>query len=277
MTEVRCPKCGSSMVLRTAKRGPNAGGKFYGCSRYPNCKATIPFESVAPGSQKVPEKEKRSLTETFFPRTLIARERLQNYRVRFFETVAVSEDLLEKLAFEYIEEEILKAFSQWKIDFPVEESKFTLNERQCQIISVLEKILLRGRIMLPSPQLEVEFKEIFLKTSKTESSLSLIESLVLKGYQKSQKYLWLDSKEENIFYEDILSKFLGENYKQFVLPQVELSSLLPPNVNTTGRQRADFAIFHPRLEEKIIVEIDGEQHKGHIESDKERDRALQEY
>ena len=82
MTEVRCPKCGSSMVLRTAKRGPNAGGKFYGCSRYPKCKATVPFEPVAPGSEEVPEKEKRSLTETFFPRTLIARERFQNYRTR---------------------------------------------------------------------------------------------------------------------------------------------------------------------------------------------------
>ena len=86
MTEVRCPKCGSLMVLRTAKRGPNAGGKFYGCSRYPNCKATIPFESATPDSEQVPEKEKQSLSETFFPRTLIARARFQNYQVRFFET-----------------------------------------------------------------------------------------------------------------------------------------------------------------------------------------------
>ena len=266
------------MVLRTAKRGPNAGGKFYGCSRYPNCKATIPFESMAPDSEKAPEKEKQSLTETVFPRTLIARERFQNYWVRFFETVAVPEDLLEKISSEDIGEEIIKAFSQWRIDFSMRESTSTLNERQCQIISILEKILTRGRITLPSPHLEKEFKELFLKTSKTESSLPLIESLVFRGYQKSQKYLWLDSKEENIFYEDIVSKFCGENYKQFVLPQVELSSLLPlySNVNTTGRQRVDFAIFHPRLKEKIIVEIDGEQHKGHIESDKERDRTLQE-
>jgi len=26
------------MVLRTARRGPNAGGKFWGCSAYPACK-----------------------------------------------------------------------------------------------------------------------------------------------------------------------------------------------------------------------------------------------
>lgn len=207
------------MVLRTAKRGPNAGGKFYGCSRYPNCKATIPFESMAPGSEEASEKEKCSLTETFFPRTLIARERFQNYRVRFFETVAISKDLLERIRSEDIEDEILKAFSQWRIDFPTGESKFTPSEKQCQIISVLEKILTRGRITLPYPQVEKDFKVIF-KSPKIESSLSLIESLVIRGYKKAQKSLWLDSKEENIFYEDILSKFMGENYKQFVLPQV---------------------------------------------------------
>lgn len=265
------------MVLRTAKRGPNAGGKFYGCSRYPNCKATIPFESATPDSEQVPEKEKQTLTETFFPRTLIARARFQNYQVRFFETVAVTESVLEKLCSEDIGDKVFRTFTQWRIDFPIKESESTLNKRQRQIISVLEKILTRGRITLLPSQLEKEFKEIFLNVSKPEPSLSLIEPLVYKGYQESQKCPWLDSKEENIFYEDILSKYLGENYKQYVLPQVEISSLLPPKQNVDAtRRRVDFAIFHPRLEEKIIVEIDGEQHKAHIESDKERDRALQE-
>jgi ssDNA-binding Zn-finger/Zn-ribbon topoisomerase 1 len=30
------------MVIRTAKKGPHAGGTFYGCSRYPACKAIVP-------------------------------------------------------------------------------------------------------------------------------------------------------------------------------------------------------------------------------------------
>jgi len=33
-----CPKCGSNMVLRTAKRGKNAGSQFWGCSAYPKCR-----------------------------------------------------------------------------------------------------------------------------------------------------------------------------------------------------------------------------------------------
>lgn len=35
-----CPRCGSAMVLRTAKKGPNPGRSFYGCSDYPNCQGT---------------------------------------------------------------------------------------------------------------------------------------------------------------------------------------------------------------------------------------------
>lgn len=37
----RCPKCGSEMILRTAKRGDNQGGKFWGCSKYPECRGVI--------------------------------------------------------------------------------------------------------------------------------------------------------------------------------------------------------------------------------------------
>jgi len=34
-----CPKCGSTMVLRTSKQGPNAGNEFWGCSAFPKCRA----------------------------------------------------------------------------------------------------------------------------------------------------------------------------------------------------------------------------------------------
>ena len=37
-----CPRCRSSMVLRTAKRGPNAGERFWGCTTYPKCQGTRP-------------------------------------------------------------------------------------------------------------------------------------------------------------------------------------------------------------------------------------------
>jgi restriction system protein len=38
-----CPVCTKPMVRRTAKRGANAGGEFWGCSGYPACRGTRPI------------------------------------------------------------------------------------------------------------------------------------------------------------------------------------------------------------------------------------------
>jgi restriction system protein len=37
--EKPCPRCGSPMILRTARSGWNAGKQFWGCSTYPRCRA----------------------------------------------------------------------------------------------------------------------------------------------------------------------------------------------------------------------------------------------
>ncbi len=35
-----CPKCGSTMMLKTTKQGANAGSRFWGCSNFPQCRGT---------------------------------------------------------------------------------------------------------------------------------------------------------------------------------------------------------------------------------------------
>ena len=45
-----CPACGKAMVLRTARKGAHAGSRFWGCTGYPDCKATRPVPAkAAPG------------------------------------------------------------------------------------------------------------------------------------------------------------------------------------------------------------------------------------
>lgn len=39
--EIKCPVCGSGMVLRTAKRGRRRGSMFYGCQSFPLCRGLI--------------------------------------------------------------------------------------------------------------------------------------------------------------------------------------------------------------------------------------------
>lgn len=36
--DIICPRCGSKLVLRTAKKGDNVGNQFYGCSSFPKCR-----------------------------------------------------------------------------------------------------------------------------------------------------------------------------------------------------------------------------------------------
>lgn len=43
-SEQTCARCGSPMVLRTAKQGPNAGRQFWGCSTFPQCRTTIKID-----------------------------------------------------------------------------------------------------------------------------------------------------------------------------------------------------------------------------------------
>jgi predicted RNA-binding Zn-ribbon protein involved in translation (DUF1610 family) len=43
-TSPLCPKCGGVMLLRTAKTGANAGGKFWGCPNFPRCRTMLPIK-----------------------------------------------------------------------------------------------------------------------------------------------------------------------------------------------------------------------------------------
>jgi uncharacterized iron-regulated membrane protein len=39
-----CPRCGSRMVVRVVSSGPQAGQQVWGCSAFPRCRATEPYE-----------------------------------------------------------------------------------------------------------------------------------------------------------------------------------------------------------------------------------------
>ena len=38
----QCPRCGSLLILRKARRGRHAGSEFYGCSSFPKCSYVRP-------------------------------------------------------------------------------------------------------------------------------------------------------------------------------------------------------------------------------------------
>lgn len=57
---VNCSECGSTLVRRTARRGPNAGNDFWGCSAFPKCRVVVPSCSKC-ASPMVRRKAKRGV------------------------------------------------------------------------------------------------------------------------------------------------------------------------------------------------------------------------
>lgn len=51
-TPPRCPLCNALLVVRRANAGPNAGGEFLGCSRFPDCRGTRAIP--APDADRAP-------------------------------------------------------------------------------------------------------------------------------------------------------------------------------------------------------------------------------
>ncbi len=63
-----CPASGAPMALRTARRGQNTGGQFYGCSKYPECKATRAIDgSLSPEDGSSSERESEKGTPPICP------------------------------------------------------------------------------------------------------------------------------------------------------------------------------------------------------------------
>ncbi|MCD6086709.1 MAG: ATP-dependent DNA helicase RecQ [Candidatus Hydrothermae bacterium] len=192
----------------------------------------------------------------FFPRTIKASSRRRDKKVRFVESAAVPATILEYLNAGGIDERLLNALAQWRIDYPDRGGSF-LDEKTKQVLSVLEKILTRGRITLLSPSLEGELLERF--GDGTELKADPYLSAFLSGYERSGDPGDFDRTEEAIFYGEVCPYVFGRNFVQFVVPGISLSSLIDEETATRVRelQRVDFAFFHPLIWNPLAVEIEG--------------------
>jgi predicted RNA-binding Zn-ribbon protein involved in translation (DUF1610 family) len=47
-TAKTCPRCGSTMILRTVNQGPEVGYRFWSCSTYPKCRMITEFNKRGP-------------------------------------------------------------------------------------------------------------------------------------------------------------------------------------------------------------------------------------
>ena len=281
------------MVLRTAKKGKNAGGKFWGCSVFPKCRGTRDFEEMAKDKEEVAQPLPVAWNEG---------TRRVEYIPEYLSVGSMPGVARHKFGEDTILEQIL---TQCVLLSRRTRTRAGASEHSQMTSAILAKILQRGRIPLPSLELEREAlrkHELLeavrdLSVDGVELGWALSESVIAStsatalvaalgercefsldpsfDYSSASDPL-LQSPEETWFLEQWVPSALGESAAHWFTPQAPLDVLLEAGgIEGSGSRRIDFLFYHPGSP-PIGVEIDGDEHESAVEVDEARDQSLAE-
>lgn len=295
-----CPKCGSEMKKRMARKGPNAGKYFYGCSRWPNCNGIINIngDTWTPGRPTVPKlkvlygggedsgdnRPYTNIAALNFPIELEARPRASGYKTVFMDGMALPKNFFGMFNDDDEYRKSVESFAKWRIDFTPSDNP-ALSEKETTIISIIEKIVNRGRLTRLSEELE----KTILKATKSKDDGDYDKEIALTSFKDYHlpniPNEWHDGTKrgdlggmtaEEYFYKNIFIETVGEDHAKDALPQVFFRSLVIDKTDVNDAilsQRIDFLITHEC--DAIAVEIDDPTHSNHRQKDDERDAILE--
>lgn len=311
MTTPECPKCSSAMMLRTARRGANAGGQFWGCTQYPRCKGTRPYEGeeipekTAParqGAQAAPPSFKAAPPEPIAqPVSWSDGTPRPSWDTLYAAVGSVPGFLASKL----------DAFSARKVEKLLSDTAIFKNrartgtlgaDSDCEfIVQIAQKLLQRGLTPLPTLELEAAAaRDLDLRQlSEAEPESPKVGWMLTGAVDKvTEKGLisalterptvfnpepeielsnagmpGFDSEREQTFAFDLLPDIHPE-LAHWLHAQVPFRQLVTDDAELAAARRADFLISHPFWGD-YVIEIDGEEHGQDYRIDEERDSSLE--
>lgn len=254
-----CPQCGGPMRLRTAKRGPNRGSQFWGCTGFPTCKGTVNVGGLQSTATTGPSGgiPVSAFTQFDQARPIVAGSMHRGMETEYFELMTVPESELSRMS-EARRDEYPHVGAQWRLSYARPQAP-QLDEASLRALSVVAKLIFKGRLTLLSQGLE----ELLLRPS-------LLPNRVVPLPNTPD----LDSDEERLVWNQLLPELLGPAVSNWVTPQVELWSLTMSSTFVATGQRVDFVISHPALPRPLVLEVDGAQHVTQQAQDRIRDAEL---
>ncbi|WP_284152174.1 RecQ family ATP-dependent DNA helicase [Desulfofustis limnaeus] len=288
----KCQKCGRPMKLRTAKRGSNRGNQFCECSGFPDCQEIQPYEKDQCASDETEASPAAAVLSKFVEwRESKARA---NWSAEYVSVGAGS-----SLFAATVESSpgAARLLSQTLILLTKNRPPEPVDEYTAGLLAVAEKLLLRGRMPLPSLSVEEESLRI-------HGLENLVEDVSFNGRENGWEWRkapprWSDealctrrnfySCEELTIPEVTGSSFLDSEWEErfieivattdeslthWLSPQVPIANLVGTTEGAAlDDRRVDFLFSHPRLSKALVIEIDGEDHVPAV--DQQRDRLLQ--
>lgn len=287
--EAVCAHCGAPLVLRTAKKGPNAGGQFWGCSGWKPGQqhTTLPLEAVDP-TQKAMSKprqrnqaSKASTTVKSQPRhrkvAWLDPVQREGWTARFVAGSAALRCWPEELRND------ARAYPRVLWVAVQQTDSYAPAEAPTQrVLAMLAKLLRRGDACPVPVGVEAALLDLADSAYRIEAGSTvplpvapLPETLgaAFRSCARDEldAHIRLDSDEERT----LLERLLVENGTGMgVLPQASLDGLLRARGESpSGSRRVDFLIEREPGSWQAL-EVDGQQHESAIGVDAERDAAL---
>lgn len=303
-----CPKCGSSMQLRTARRGRNAGNQFWGCSAFPSCRGTRdvddeptkPSQSL-PTANSVADASEQPRSFAALPVTWVEGAARTEYVSEYVSVGAMPGIFREELAHQPDLDPIL---SQCVLLAPRARPRSGASDHARLVSALLVKMLQRGRN--PLPTLAVE-REALRASGLAQSTINLADEGEEEGWELrpgsvsriNPKGLMVVAAERSTFEMDPAFDFvpgshtallqsdaevkfldhwvpetLGPSAGHWFTPQASLDTLLGSRgLDEQGARRVDFLFHHPGSP-PLAIEIDGSEHESAILVDEARDESL---
>ncbi len=287
------------MALRTAKRGPNPGEQFWGCTKFPRCRGTRRRgEDRRP---KQPSERPRSTHGELLPVEWIEGVRRNDFIPEYVSVGAKPGVLNVRLG---QDERLTRALSQCVVlsrrslgrGEPVEHVRFAT--------SLLVKFLRRGQTPMPTLEVEREalrthglfdrvnasgqdnaevgwepradaplrFTAETILARVTEKTPFVLDSAF--DFDPDSEESLLQSQAESWFLNQWVPAALGTCAGHWFTPQAPLDRLVESSGGYgNGARRVDFLFSHPGGT-PFAVEIDGPEHASAVEVDEARDEAL---
>lgn len=233
----------------------------------------------------------RNAAKVNYPVELVARPRKDGFKAVFMDSMAIPDNFFKLFNNDDAYRRKISSFAKWRIDF-CPENTTELTNVEVAMLSVVEKIVNRGRLTRLSKELEDKISTLLRKEAKNINSYSQAELEKIQRiaapivYAKYQDAIvpneWHDGQNwaeaggmtaEEYFYKKVFLQVVGIEYARDIIPQVSFRSLaLGCTDEAILSQRVDFLITHDA--ESMVVEIDDPTHLKNSAEDRQRDTLL---
>lgn len=275
------PACGAPMRLQLARRGPSAGGHFWGCTRFPACRETREYEGG--GNRRDFESVDGK------PRKLISRRIIWEdgtldrvgWTCRYSSVGGSLRAIPES-------QSAASAVSQCWIART--EALADLDTDVERVAGLLKKLIQRGAAPPLDPRAERTLFELVglgdelepspmpgdltMRLRRRISRVDLESAIVWEAPDFEFDDLTFDSGEEEEFARSWASSRIDANAGRWLIPQPSLDGLVTAaGLPAPGERRADFLVTGP-TQTAFVVEVDGSQHEDAVLIDDDRDALL---